>query len=68
MQQGSSGRVDGDEVRVAGREPVDENRAEEVNDLCLCLHSRGQELRARDVCCHGNGSMIEFVAKSAAKY
>ncbi len=70
-QQGGSGRVDSDEVRVAGREPVDENRAEEVDGLRLCLCSRRQELRAKlaamatTQCEH---LMIEFVAESAAKY
>lgn len=46
QQQGGSRRVHCDEVRVAGREPVDENRAEEAGGLQLCLHSRRKELRA----------------------
>lgn len=45
-QQGGSWRVDCDEIRVAGREPVDENRAEAADSLQLCLRSRRQELRA----------------------
>lgn len=70
-QQGGSGRVDSDKVRVAGREPVDENRAEEVDSLQLCLHSRRQELRAKHAAMATTQSerlVIEFVAVSAAKY
>ncbi len=44
-QQGGSGCVHSDKVRVAGGEPVDENRAEKVDSLWLCLHSRRSELR-----------------------
>lgn len=55
-QQSGPGRVHGDKVRVTGREPRDENRAEEADCVWLGLCSSRKELSAGSppnpqICC-----------------